>query len=139
LNSVILATASRYLLTLILMFSVFMLLRGHNEPGGGFVGGLVAAAAFALYFIANGLDAARSILRVDPLRAAVLGLLLSFLSTVPSLVSGQPFMTALWIDTGIASIGKVGTPLLFDFGVYFLVLGITLTIIFALAEEECSL
>jgi len=48
-------------------------------------------------------------------------------------------MTALWIDTGIASIGKVGTPLLFDFGVYFLVLGITLTIIFALAEEECSL
>ncbi len=89
-NSVILATASRYLLTLILMFSVFMLLRGHNEPGGGFVGGLVAAAAFALYFIANGLDAARSILRIEPLRAAVLGLLLSLLSTLPSLVSGKP-------------------------------------------------
>ncbi len=46
-------------------------------------------------------------------------------------------MTALWIDTGIEAIGKVGTPLLFDVGVYFLVLGITLTIIFALAEEEC--
>jgi len=136
-NSVILATASRYLLTLILIFSVFMLLRGHNEPGGGFVGGLVAAAAFALYFIANGLDAARSILRIEPLRAAVLGLLLSLLSTLPSLVSGKPFMTALWIDTGIEAIGKVGTPLLFDVGVYFLVLGITLTIIFALAEEEC--
>jgi len=134
--SVILATASRYLLTLILMFSVFMLLRGHNEPGGGFVGGLVAAAAYALYCIANGIDAARAIFRFDPLRVVALGLLLALLSTVPSLVSGQPFMTGMWFDTGLALIGKVGTPLLFDFGVYFLVLGITLTIIFSLAGED---
>jgi len=118
------------------MFSVFMLLRGHNEPGGGFVGGLVAAAAYALYFLANGLDAARLIFRFEPLRTSALGLFLALLSTLPSLVTGQPFMTAIWVDTGIAPIGKVGTPLLFDLGIYLLVLGITLTIIFSLAEED---
>ncbi len=134
--SVILATASRYLLVLLLMFSVFLLLRGHNEPGGGFVGGLVAAAAYALYFIANGIDAARTILRFDPLGIIAAGLLIAVASTIPSLVADKPFMAAVWIDTGIPLIGKVGTPLLFDLGIYFLVLGITLCIIFSLAGEE---
>ncbi|MCW8815860.1 MAG: Na+/H+ antiporter subunit B [Chlorobium sp.] len=134
--SVILSTASRYLLILLLMFSVFLLLRGHNEPGGGFTGGLVAAAAYALYFIANGIDAARTIVRFDPLRIMAAGLLIAIASTFPSLVAGKPFMTGVWINTGIPLIGKVGSPLLFDFGVYFLVLGIALTIIFSLAEED---
>ncbi|MCW8795878.1 MAG: Na+/H+ antiporter subunit B [Chlorobium sp.] len=134
--SVILSTASRYLLILLLMFSVFLLLRGHNEPGGGFTGGLVAAAAYALYFIANGIDAARTIVRFDPLRIIAAGLLIAIASTFPSLVAGKPFMTGVWINTGIPLIGKVGSPLLFDFGVYFLVLGIALTIIFSLAEED---
>ncbi|MBL6956136.1 MAG: Na+/H+ antiporter subunit B [Chlorobium phaeobacteroides] len=134
--SVILATASRYLLILLLMFSVFLLLRGHNEPGGGFTGGLVAAAAYALYFIANGIDAARTIVRFDPLRIMAAGLLIAIASTFPSLVAGNPFMTGVWINTGIPLIGKVGSPLLFDLGVYFLVLGIALTIIFSLAEED---
>jgi len=134
--SVILATASRYLLMLLLMFSVFLLFRGHNEPGGGFTGGLVAAAAYALYFIANGLEAARGILRTDPLRIVVAGLLVAMLSTLPSLFMGKAFMSGIWVDTGIALIGKVGTPLLFDIGVYLLVLGITLTIVFSLAEED---
>ncbi|MBF0585957.1 Na+/H+ antiporter subunit B [Prosthecochloris sp. N3] len=134
--SVILATASRYLLMLLLIFSVFLLLRGHNEPGGGFVGGLVAAAAYALYFIANGIDAARRIVRFEPLGMIASGLLLAVLSTLPSLLAGKPFMSGIWIDTGLGPIGKVGTPLVFDFGVYLLVLGITLTIIFSLAEED---
>jgi len=134
--SVILATASRYLLMLLLMFSVFLLFRGHNEPGGGFTGGLVAASAYALYFIANGLDAARSILRVEPLRIEVAGLFVAMLSTLPSLCMGKAFMSGIWVDTGIAFIGKIGTPLLFDIGVYLLVLGITLTIVFSLAEED---
>jgi len=134
--SIILSTASRYLLILLLMFSVFLLLRGHNEPGGGFTGGLVAAAAYALYFIANGIDAARTIVRFDPLRIVAAGLLIAIASTFPSLLTGKPFMTGVWINTGIPLIGKVGSPLLFDLGVYFLVLGIALTIIFSLAEED---
>ncbi|ACF45155.1 MAG: Na+/H+ antiporter subunit B [Prosthecochloris sp.] len=134
--SLILATASRYLLLLLLIFSVFLLLRGHNEPGGGFTGGLVGASAYALYFIANGIGEARRVLRFDPQAVVASGLLLAALSTLPSLVAGEPFMTAIWIDTGIPLIGKVGTPLLFDFGVYLLVLGMTLSIVFTLAGEE---
>jgi len=57
----------RLLLPLLLMFSVFLLLRGHNEPGGGFVGGLMAATGFALFSIAFGSETARRILRIDPL------------------------------------------------------------------------
>ena len=65
-HSLILSTATRYLLPLLLMFSIFLLLRGHNEPGGGFTGGLVAAAALVLYGLALGLRPARQLLGIDP-------------------------------------------------------------------------
>ena len=64
-NSLLLRTAARFLVTLLLLFSIFLLLRGHNEPGGGFVGGLVAAGAFALYGLASNVVEARRALRVD--------------------------------------------------------------------------
>jgi len=134
--SIILATASRYLLPLMLIFSFFLLLRGHNEPGGGFVGGLVAAAAYALYFIANGITEAQKALRTEPIRLIAAGLLTALGSTLPALLAGKPFMTGLWWNTNLPVIGKVGTPLLFDTGVFLLVLGIALKIIFALAEED---
>lgn len=134
--SVILSTASRYLLPLLLIFSFFLLLRGHNEPGGGFVGGLVAAAAYALYFIANGVDEAEKLLKAEPIRLISVGLLLAIISTIPSIIIGQNFMTGVWLDTNFPVIGKIGTPLVFDVGVYLLVLGIALKIIFSLAEED---
>lgn len=134
--SIILATASRYLLLLLQMFSLFLLFRGHNEPGGGFVGGLVAAAAYALYFIANGIAEAEKLLKVDPFYLIATGLLLAVSSTMPSLAAGMNVMTGIWFDTGTALFGKVGTPLVFDTGVYFLVLGVTLKIIFSLAEGD---
>lgn len=64
--SLILSTAISYLMPLLLLFSVFLLMRGHSHPGGGFVGGLVASAAFALYEIAYGARRARQVVRVDP-------------------------------------------------------------------------
>lgn len=135
-DSLILSTSSRYLLVLLQLFSVFLLLRGHNEPGGGFAGGLVAAAAYALYFIANGITEARRLFRFEPLTVMVTGLVVALASTLPSILTGRNFMQGVWIDTGIPLIGKLGTPLLFDTGVYLLVLGITLKIIFSLAEED---
>lgn len=134
--SVILSTASRYLLPLLLIFSFFLLLRGHNEPGGGFVGGLVAAAAYALYFIANGIDEAEKLLKAEPVKLIATGLLLAILSTIPSLFAGKNFMSGIWLDTNFPLIGKLGSPLIFDVGVYLLVLGIALKIIFSLAEED---
>ncbi len=134
-QSLILSTATRYLLPLLLLFSFFLLLRGHNEPGGGFVGGLVAAAAFALYALAMDVKAAREILKVDPRVLIAAGVLTAASSGLLSLLTGKPFLTALWLKQPLPVLGKVGTPLLFDVGVYLLVLGVTLMIIFALVEE----
>lgn len=134
--SVILSTASRYLLPLMLIFSFFLLLRGHNEPGGGFVGGLVAAAAYALYLIANGVDEAKKLLKAEPIKLISFGLLLAVISAFISVINGKDFMTGIWAKNDLPVIGKVGTPLLFDLGVYFLVLGIVIKIVFSLAEED---
>jgi len=134
--SVILSTASRYLLPLLLIFSFFLLLRGHNEPGGGFVGGLVAAAAYALYFIANGIEEAEKLLKAEPVKLIATGLFLALVSAVPSIIAGENFMKGVWLDTNFPVIGKIGSPLIFDVGVYLLVLGIALKIIFSLAEED---
>lgn len=135
-DSLVLRTATRYLLPLLLLFSVFVLLRGHNEPGGGFVGGLVAASAFALYALAFGVERARQLLSVSPRRLIGLGLLIAVLSGLVGVLVGDPFMTAQWEERPLPVVGKLGTPLLFDIGVYLTVIGVVLTIIFALAEEE---
>ncbi len=133
-HSLILSTATRYLVPLLLMFSIFLLLRGHNEPGGGFVGGLVAGAALTLYALALGLHPARQTLGLDPRMLIYVGLLLAAVSGLPALFVGLDFMTGLWAKQPLPVIGKLGTPLLFDVGVYLVVIGITLTIIFALIE-----
>lgn len=134
-QSLILSTAALYLLPLLLLFSIFLLLRGHNEPGGGFVGGLVAAAAFSLYSIAFDVDRTRRLLRVNPRTLAGTGLLLALASGAIAWFDGKPFMTALWGEQTLPVLGKLGTPLLFDIGVYLVVLGITLKIVFVLSEE----
>lgn len=133
--SLILSTATRLLLPLMLLFSWFLLLRGHNEPGGGFVGGLVAAAGLALHAIAEGVQRTRALLRIDPRRLIAVGLLIAAVSGLPSLFVGLPFMTGLWWPVALPGVGKVGTPFLFDVGVYVVVLGISMTILLALWEE----
>ncbi len=135
-DSVILRTATRYLLPLLLLFSLFALLRGHNEPGGGFVGGLVASTAFVLYAIGCGVKSARELLMISPRRLIGVGLLVAGVSGIIGLLASGVFMAAQWSDRGFPVVGKLGTPLLFDIGVYLVVVGVTLTIIFALAEVE---
>jgi multicomponent Na+:H+ antiporter subunit B len=129
----ILRAAARVLLPAMLAFSVFLLWRGHNEPGGGFAGGLVAAAAFALYKLAHGLEEARRVLRVDPRALIGAGLGIALASGLLPLGRGLPPLTGLW--TAVPLAGKAGTPLLFDAGVYVLVAGVALTIVFALGED----
>jgi len=136
-SSLILRTASRFLLILLFQFSIFLLLRGHNEPGGGFVGGLVLAAALTLYAIAYDV---RSIRRFLPCRTQTmigLGLLLAGFSGVWALAKGQPFMTGQWGHLEFMGLDlHLGTPLIFDIGVYLVVVGVVLIIIMSLAEEE---
>ena len=135
-NSLILSVAGRYLLPLLLLFSLFLLLRGHNEPGGGFVGGLVAASAFALYALAFDVAAARRLLRLEPRTLIALGLTVAGVSGFGGLLTGRPFFAPVWGAQELPIIGKPGTPLFFDTGVYLTVIGITTRILFSLAEEE---
>ncbi|HLV40878.1 MAG TPA: Na+/H+ antiporter subunit B [Brumimicrobium sp.] len=135
-KSLILNTVSKILLPLLIMFSVFVLLRGHYLPGGGFVGGLIAAIAFILYAFANGLTETRKLLRIHPGFLIPSGLLIATLSALaPMVLTGEPLMTGLWYDQEIPVLGMIGSALFFDAGVYFVVVGVCLTIIFTISES----
>jgi multicomponent Na+:H+ antiporter subunit B len=135
-NSVILATVSRLLTGLLLVFSVFLLLRGHNLPGGGFAGGLVAASAFVLHALANGFESARGLLVFSPRHIMGAGLVVAIVSGLAGMLAGRPFLTGLWDQTPLPVVGKLGTPLFFDVGVYLAVLGVTCLIVFSLGEDS---
>ncbi len=135
-NSVIFQTATRALTPLLVAFSLFMLLRGHNEPGGGFIGGLLAVTAFALYALAFDARQARRLLRLSPRSLAAVGLLLAAFSGCGAWLTGQPFMQGVWLPFELPAELKLGTVLLFDIGVYFVVLGAALLVLLPLTEEE---
>ncbi len=122
-SSPILDITLRWLIVLLGIVSFFLLLRGHDEPGGGFSGGLLAASAVIIMTIAYGADAGRKLLHFQPLSYIATGLILAVLAGLFQWNSA--FMSSLWIKLplGFATV-KLGTPLLFDLGVYVVVLGV---------------
>jgi multicomponent Na+:H+ antiporter subunit B len=135
-KSVILAALSRLIFGLLLLFSIFLLLRGHNLPGGGFVGGLVAAGAFVLQALAEGFAESRRRLRLPARVIMGIGLLVAITSGILGMFYGYPFLTGIWTTEPLPLLGKLGTPLMFDLGVYLTVLGVTCQVVFSLGEEE---
>lgn len=137
-GTLILYAATRFLMPLQLLFSVFLLLRGHDEPGGGFIAGLVASGAFSLYLFTFGSELTRDLMRIDPRSLIGVGLLLGVLSAFPALLQGQPLLTSQWwllpLPGGVEL--KLSTPLIFDLGVYLTVIGTVMTFVVALAESE---
>ena len=136
-STVILRTIAPVLVLVMLVFSVFVLLRGHNEPGGGFIGGLIAAAAVAIYGIATGVPHVRRALRVHPVTIAGLGVFLAAFSGLVSLAAGTSYLTGLWAmfrigETDIA----LATPTLFDIGIYLAVFGTISAVALALEGSE---
>ena len=135
-DAFILRAATRLLVGLILVFAVYLLFRGHNAPGGGFAAALVAGTAFALFAIAQGPQAVRQALRADPLTLVGGGLLLAIASGLPALVHGQPYLTGLWwTPRALGGALALGTPLVFDIGVFLVVFGTILTLLLALEEH----
>ncbi|MEL6317060.1 MAG: Na+/H+ antiporter subunit B [Pseudomonadota bacterium] len=137
-TSIILVTGTRYLIWLLLIFSLFMLLRGHNEPGGGFIGGLIGATGFVLYSLAEGPKAARAQLRIRPESIAMAGLGLSLLAGLAAALFGDAFFTGQWLFLGGSETEKgfpLSTVLVFDIGVYLVVMGSVMSLVFALEEE----
>lgn len=136
-NTVIFRTIAPILAAIMVVFSVFVLLRGHNEPGGGFIGGLIAASAVALYGIAAGVEEVRGALKVDPLSIAGFGVFVAGLSGLASLGYQVPFLTGLWTYFNFAGTKvSLSTPMIFDIGVYLVVLGTISAIALALEEDE---
>jgi len=136
-NTIILRTVAPPITALMLVFSIFVLLRGHNEPGGGFIGGLIAASALAIYGIAHGVSAVRRAIYFHPLALAGFGLLIATLSGFLSLFVDMPFMTGLWIYPSLFGVEvPLATVISFDVGVYFVVVGAISSIALALEERE---
>ncbi|MEM6273763.1 MAG: MnhB domain-containing protein [Myxococcota bacterium] len=136
-NSLILRTAAPSLVGLTALFSIYVLLRGHNEPGGGFIGGLIGASSLAILVIADGANTVRRVLKVSPLAIAGLGLAISAGSGLLSLATLQPFLSGLWWFPEFAPKAKVfSTVVSFDIGVYLVVVGTVTEIVLALEESD---
>jgi len=123
--SPIMDTGLRLVVPLLIALSIYILLRGHNAPGGGFIGGLIATSAVALIVLARGAKAAKRALRLHPMAIAGVGLVLAALSGVPALFDGAaPFLTHLWFKQTVAGVElPLGTALVFDVGVFLVVIG----------------
>ena len=135
----VLAFASPLFFWLLAGLSVVVLLRGHNEIGGGFVGGLTAALAFAIVALTHGVDRARKKLRCHPLTLAGGGLLVAVTSGLPGLVAYGDFLRHIWVELSVFGVHvRQGTTLLFDLGVYLAVLGTVLAFLFGLTREAKS-
>ena len=137
-NPVVLRTVAQKMTPVLLLLSVVLLVRGHDAPGGGFVGGLLATSALTLYLFAYDVAAVRRLARVEPVRLLALGLLLMVGSGLLASLQGKTFLTGLWTRTPSpwGTHVELGTPLLFDLGVYVLVVGAGLGFVFALEEGE---
>lgn len=136
-KSLILKTATELLLPVILLFSIFLLLRGHQDPGGGFAGGLVAAGAFAQHALALSPAETRRLLSIELFPLLGIGLLLSLSASAAPLFFGKNFFKGLWWHVKLPGLEEIhlGTPLIFDIGVYLAVLAVSLTVLFNLMEE----
>jgi len=136
-QTLIFRTAAPYISSLMVLFSVFVLLRGHNEPGGGFIGGLIAASAAAVYGIAYGVPAVRKALYFHPMAISGAGLLLAALSGLFAIFKGVPLLTGIWgsFDLLGATV-DISTVVTFDIGVYLVVLGSFASIALALEERD---
>lgn len=122
----------------LLLFSIYLLAAGHNQPGGGFAGGLVAGVVVVLAWSAGGEQAVRSLV---PIRSSALlgaGLSLAALTGFASLFAGGGFLESGYVELSIPLVGtvKIVSALVFDTGVYLTVVGMTLALVRAIGLDE---
>lgn len=139
-RSVILETSLAALLHVALLFSLFLLFAGHNAPGGGFVGGLVAAAALVLRYIEGGPDAVRQTVAIAPPQVLGAGLAIAAITGVLPWLAGEQFLESFKLSVDLPLIGtmKTTSALPFDIGVYLVVVGLMLMVLRTLGAERES-
>lgn len=137
-NDLIFRTTTALIAFILLGFSIYLLLAGHNSPGGGFIGGLMTSAAIVLMYMAYGANVLDKILPINYRLLVPVGLLIAAGTGVGSFLFQQPFLSHTYGHFHFPIFGdlELATAMLFDFGVYFTVLGVTVTIILSIAEDQ---
>lgn len=135
--SVVLDTTVRLVFHTVLVFSLYLLFAGHNQPGGGFVGGLVAGVAFVLRYVAGGRAALRAAVPFDPSLPLGLGIVLASLTGMAAWLTGAQFLESgkVSLDVPVLGVVKATSALPFDLGVYLVVVGLVLLLLRTLGAE----
>ncbi|WP_210365729.1 Na(+)/H(+) antiporter subunit B [Bacillus sp. REN3] len=137
-NDIILQTVTKLTLFIIILFSIHLFFAGHYYPGGGFIGGLMTSGAIVLLLLAFDIKTVKEILPVNYLRMVAVGLMFSVGTGLSSLIVKKPFLTHAFTDVDLPLLGKTSlhTAVLFDTGVFLVVIGVTMTIIQTIGESE---
>ncbi|MEH6306519.1 MnhB domain-containing protein [Olivibacter sp. CPCC 100613] len=134
-RTTILQAAVKVLMPIFLIYSLYLLFRGHDSPGGGFIAALVLSIGLIFHMIAFGVSTTQRTYKIDTMILTAGGLLLSFVSATLSIFLAGGFFYALWSDINIKGIGTISSVLLFDVGVYMAVTGAILKIAFAIFKK----
>ncbi|MEG9298802.1 Na(+)/H(+) antiporter subunit B [Mangrovibacillus sp. Mu-81] len=137
-NDVILQTVTNVVAFMILLFSLRIFFVGHYTPGGGFIGGLMTSGAIVLLLLAYDIKTVATILPVDYKIITAVGLLFAVGTSAGALVFDAPFLTHAYGEFHLPLLGETGlhTAVLFDTGVYLVVIGVTMTIIQTIGVSE---
>jgi multicomponent Na+:H+ antiporter subunit B len=124
-TTIIAKTVTKACVPIAILFSISLLLGGHNNPGGGFIGGVMFASAISLVYVVFGLDYIRPIYNCKWEKWFAIGLLISVSTGFGAMLFGHHFLRSTFVDLQIPFIGEVElvSAALFDIGVYFVVLG----------------
>ncbi|WP_043930358.1 Na(+)/H(+) antiporter subunit B [Bacillus sp. EB01] len=137
-NNIILETSLKVLLFIIALYSVYIFTAGHYYPGGGFIGGLMTSGAIVLLLITYDIETVAKILPINYRFLTAIGLLIAIATSAGAMLFNVPFLTHVFTDVHLPVIGELSlhTATLFDLGVYFVVIGVTMTIIQTIGGDE---
>ncbi|MEH7886180.1 Na(+)/H(+) antiporter subunit B [Bacillus sp. JJ1609] len=137
-NDIILQTVTKFTLFVIILFSIHLFFAGHYYPGGGFIGGLMTSGAIVLLLLAFDIKTVKAILPFDYIKVIAVGLLFSIGTGAGGLIMDMPFLTHAFTYVDLPLLGKTSlhTAVLFDTGVFLVVIGVTMTIIQTIGESE---
>jgi multicomponent Na+:H+ antiporter subunit B len=135
-RNIILEKISRLFLRVMAVFAVLLLLRGHNKPGGGFIAGIIIATGFILYGMVFGSAKIEKLLYFNTRQWMGVGLIFVFIAVLIPVFMGLPPLTGVWYIDTLPLIGELhlGTPLIFDTGIFLAVTGVILSIVITIME-----
>lgn len=136
-RSIILEVVVRIIFHALIVLSIYMLLAGHNSPGGGFAGGLIAGIALVARYLAGGRSELGATVPFDAGKIVGLGMSIAILATAAPMLFGQPALSSSWIDLDLGVFGELPlvSSTVFDIGVYFVVFGLVLDVLRTLGSQ----